>query len=189
MIARRPGRLDRRLAIGAQPGQRGGAEELGARHRQHVCGRLQRGASDDRHRRVAVGGRHVRAGGAQEGGDALHRPTAQRLVPVERDAQRQAGHGAGNEPHGRAGVAAVQVRVSRRPAGDHVAAIVLGDADAQRAEAFHRGEHVAAGGADADRCRTTGQRADDQCAVRDRLVGRHRQPAPQPSRGTDRRRG
>ena len=65
--------------------------------------------------------------------------------------------------------------------------------DAQRAEAVDRRAHVAAGGADHDRRRTAGQRADDQRPMRDRLVGRHATagPAAEPrarpstSRGAD----
>ena len=190
VVAGRPGSLDRRLALGAQCGQRRRTEELRARHRQDVARRFKRSTPDDGYRRMSVLRGDLGAGRSKELGDALHGPGSERVVPIEGDAQWQSGHRAGQQTHRGAGVAAVEFRVARGPAPDHEPPrTVLGDLDPQLAEAGHRREHVLAGRANADRRRAAGERADDQCPMGDRLVGRHREPAPQSRRREDRRRG
>ena len=113
VVARRPGRGDDRLAVGRQPGQRGRTEELRARDGEVMAHGGEPLATDDGHRRAAVGRRDVRAGSAQERGDAFHRPRPQRVVAVQRHPQWESGERTGQQTHRRARVAAVEHGVAR----------------------------------------------------------------------------
>jgi hypothetical protein len=144
MVARRAWGLDGRLALCPHAGDGRGAQQLRAGDRQPMGRRLQRRASGDRHRRMAVGGGDLRAGRPQQRRDALHRATTEGCVAVERCREAQPCHHAGEQPHGRAGVAAVELRVARWQSAEQVPLADLLDGHAERPQAVDRAQHVTA---------------------------------------------
>ena len=172
VVARRCGLDHGRAPRGAEPGQENGRLDLRARDRQLVVDRLERPAAND-HRELPVGRLDLRAHAPQRLGDALHRPRRERRVAGQREGSLLEGEETGQQPRERAGVAAVdlgrfQAAESDALHGQLVAA--LPHLDAERAHGGERRFGVGGAPPAADHRVSVTDGAEQERAVRDRLV-------------------
>jgi hypothetical protein len=180
-----------RLALAReQPGKQQTGLHLGARNREAVVDAAQ-GRTLDREGRPAVRALDARAHAAQRLGDPLHRPGAERLVagqlepsPLPRQRSRE-------EAHQRAGVAAVdrlpgglQPPETHAPHAQHVH-VLVDDVDSQSSHGAHRRLRVAGAAEPPDHRLPFRERREENGAVRDRLVARHRDVARERARRRD----
>ncbi len=126
---------------------------------------------------MAVGRLHLGPHPAQRRRDALHRPRRQRLVAGERELAVLPGEDAGTEAHERARVAAVdragpQAAQADAPDDEVVVGDVL-DLGAERAHRVDRRLRVARAAEAVHARLPLAERADQDGAVRDRLVPGH----------------
>ena len=126
----------------------------------------------------------VRAARPQRSRDAHHRAARERRVADERARERLRAEDAAQEAHRRAGVAAVEIgsrRAQTEEPGardDDVVLVVfvalVGDLDAHRRERAARRVVVLAAGPVADAALAVAERTEEERAMRDALVRRHR---------------
>ena len=193
MIARLRRLGDRGLAIRLQAGEQQRRLHLRAGDVEDVRRAVQRSSVDDE-RRAAVAARAAdrRSHARERIGDTPHRPASERGIAVEPTRERTAREDTAEEAHGGARVAAID-RLRRRheavPAAPVDAQLVaaLVDDDTERAARGLRRLIVLAPRKTPYGRLAAGDRAEEERAVRDRLVARHRDRAAQrPARGRDR---
>ncbi len=190
MIARRQFLLDHRLARRVEPGQQHRRFHLGGRDGHAIGDRHRVLRADHGHRQPrAVAPDEARADRAQGLGDPAHRPPAQARVAGEDAGEGVRRHGPHQEPRAGAGIAEIEHVVGLRQAADAgagdgpdaVAAAL--DAGPHRAQRRGRAQHVVALEQAGDARAPDRKRAQDEGAVRDRLVARHAAASGERARG------
>jgi hypothetical protein len=141
--------LDRGRALRVKAGEQQSALHLGTRDRQSVVPTDERGALDSKRRHAVTGG-DPGAHRPQWLDDPRHRPAAQRGIARQAGGNPAGGEHAGKQPHGGAGVLAIEWHPSGSPCGEPPASHVdpdIGpdDRDAQGAKAGFSGEHILPG--------------------------------------------
>ena len=176
VVARRHGLDDRRVrTLRVQAGEEHCRLHLRGGHGKLVVDRRQPAALDDE-RRVAVRRLDPRAHAPQRLGDPLHRPRRERFVADELEAALLAREDAGQEPHERARVQAVDGFVGRAkpaqadPVDRERVDVLLDDLGAERAHSPDRCLGVGRAAKPGDVCRPVADRPDEDRAVRHGLV-------------------
>ena len=175
MVARRHWFFHRRLARGEQACEQEARLDLRARDRKPVADGVEIAALDGE-RRPAVVRLDARAHLRQRLDDPTHRPRAKRLVAGQLEAAALAGEQAGEETEQRARVRAVDRLRRRLEAAEPDAAdaervdVVLGDLGSERADGANRRLGVPRAPEAAHRRLALADPAEQDGAVRDRLV-------------------
>jgi hypothetical protein len=193
VIAGDGGLAEARRAVGAEAGEENRALHLRAGDGAHVLEGAEiapfgERPHDERRDDVVLAGRvpaavDHRAAEAQRTGDAHHRAPRQRLVADEGRPEPGPREHAAEEAHRRARVAAVEVprrRLQAReadPVHDELLAPRLLDDHSQRSQRVGGGDVVLAVGEAADVGHALAERAEEERAVADALVGGNRDAA------------